>query len=294
MRILVTGSSGMIGSRLISRFSERHEFVTLGRRPFTQGVGSIRHVFHDFSIQGESLNLAGEGRFDAIVHLAQARAFRDFPRTITETFHVNSSSTLALLEYARTTGVETFVLASTGGLYEPHGDPLNEASRLKSPTFLDPYFASKLTAEAMCGSYSSLFRIVVPRFFFPFGHDQDPGQLFPRLIASVNEGRPIRIGGPSGLAFNPIPAGSAADAVEAILCANASGPVNVAGAEIVDLRTFVGFISSAIGKPAVFETSGDPDRLVADISLLKSFWSGPSMPLEHAVHDALVVNRGLG
>jgi len=288
MRILLTGSSGMIGSRLIGEFSDRHEFVTLGRRPTPVAGGSIRHVFHDFSATTKPLDLPTDDRFDAIVHLAQARRFRDFPDAITETFLVNSLSTLSLLEYGRLTGVDTFVLASTGGLYEPSRDALTETSPIKHPCDLDPYFGSKLAAEAMCGAYSSLFRIVVPRFFFPFGPRQDPGQLFPRLVGSVKEGRPIRLGGDAGLEFNPIPAGIAADVVESMLHSEISGPVNVAGSEVIDLRAFVGYISSALGRKAVFEDVGQADRLVADVTVLGSFWSRSVYSLEEAVREATV------
>jgi len=279
----------MIGSYLISNFSDRHEFVTLGRRPTLASGVSVRHIFHDFIAAGTHLNLPIRDRFDAVIHLAQARRFRDFPNAITETFLINSLSTLSLLEYGRATCAKIFVLASTGGLYQPSRTFLRETSRLKHPNNLNPYFASKLAAEATCGAYSSLFRIIIPRLFFPFGHRQNPEQLFPRLVSSVKEGRPITLGGDAGLQFNPIPASHAADAIEAMLHTDISGPVNVAGSEVVDLRAFVGHISSALGKKAVFQRVGEADRLVADVALLGTFWNRSAYSLEDSVREATLL-----
>ena len=56
-------------------------------------------------------------KIDVIYHLAQSDKFRDFPAGAPDVFQVNINSTAKLLDYAKKTGVKSFIYASSGGVY---------------------------------------------------------------------------------------------------------------------------------------------------------------------------------
>lgn len=143
MKVLVTGSSGLIGSELVSFFDARAESVlgldNNGRADFFGPEGdtgwnlrrlldSTRHFHHrDLDVRDrggiESLFQA-EGPFDLIIHCA-AQPSHDLAATRPhDDFQVNAVATLNLLEATRQHSPEAvFVLLSTNKVY---GDAPNE------------------------------------------------------------------------------------------------------------------------------------------------------------------------
>jgi CDP-paratose 2-epimerase len=160
MRILVTGSSGLIGSEVVSYFAEEGHIVhgvdNNMRREFFGPAGDTRwnqhrlsarygdFVHHDTDIRDRVavLNLLEELKPDAVVHaaaqpshdLAASRPFDDFD--------VNAVGTLNLLEATRRSVPDAvFVYLSTNKVY---GDGPNRIPLVELPTrwdYADPDFA---------------------------------------------------------------------------------------------------------------------------------------------------------
>ncbi|SJZ98287.1 NAD-dependent epimerase/dehydratase family protein [Sediminibacterium ginsengisoli] len=146
MKILVTGATGKVGSRLVPRLiAKGHEvrilvrdaakaetLTTLGAIPVTGDL-----------FDPVSLVPAVEGT-DAIVHLAA------FFRTLTDNegiIKTNHNGTVALAKAALAAGVKRFVFTSTGNVYvSGYGHPARETDFVDSN---DPraYSASKVAAE---------------------------------------------------------------------------------------------------------------------------------------------------
>lgn len=145
MRVLVTGATGRVGSRLVPRLLERGDNVRVLVRKNEQAQ-SFRQQGAE-AIVGDLLeadNLASAVvAVDAVVHLA---AF--FRRaTEAEARAVNYDGTLALARAARQAGVSRFVYISTNLVFGPgRGRPLREDDppRPASDRF---YPVSKLAAE---------------------------------------------------------------------------------------------------------------------------------------------------
>jgi nucleoside-diphosphate-sugar epimerase len=148
MKILVTGGSGFLGSRLIPKLvAEGHDVFAMSRS--SSADGKLR-AFGAMPVRGDMNNLSGMAmpRVDAVIHLAAHFHFAG-PRA--PYFHVNVDGTKALLEAAQAAGVSSFIyLTAAAVIMDDRGSPVRDADE-RAPTFPDsfsPYIASKATSEA--------------------------------------------------------------------------------------------------------------------------------------------------
>src|SRR5689334_13731859 len=82
-RILITGATGFLGTRLVDRLSTDNEVWILSRKP--QSVKRQVHwLCQDLAEQHWHVELPKE--IDAIIHLAQSSYFRDFPENAAHVF----------------------------------------------------------------------------------------------------------------------------------------------------------------------------------------------------------------
>lgn len=182
MRILITGATGRVGSRLAPRaLQSGHQVRLLVRQP--ERVERLRQrgaevIPGDLS-QPEMLAAAVAG-VDAIIHLAA------FFRGATEeqAQAVNFAGALALARAAIQAGVSRFVFTSTNLVYGPgRGRPARESDE---PQPLMAYPQSKVAAEQALRElhHSDGLGLRIARLAFVYGED-DPhlGEL-PRLVSS--------------------------------------------------------------------------------------------------------------
>jgi nucleoside-diphosphate-sugar epimerase len=265
--VLVTGAGGFVGRRLVAGLAVDHEVVALARvRPHEGLAAQAKWIEHDLAEPLVAVRLPGQ--VDAVVHLAQSRRYKDFPDGARDIYAVNVHSTFALLEWARHAGAQTFVLASTGGIY-PYADrPLTEEEAVRPGSL---YFRSKYAAEVLLGAYAELLRPVVLRPFFVYGEGQQ-GMLIPRLAERIVRGQEIVIEGQPGLRINPVHVDDAVRAFAAALTAETSGVVNVAGPDVVSISELVAALGDAIGIVPIVRhhpTAAEGD-LVAATELMRS------------------------
>lgn len=154
MKLLVTGSSGLIGSELVSFFDSRAETV-IGldnnmRADFfgpggdtTWNLGRLRETtrhFHHHSLDIRNRPalhdlFTQQGPFDLIVHCAAQPSHDLAARRPTDDFDVNAVGTFNLLEVTRQLSPKSvFVLMSTNKVY---GDAPNELPLEELPTRWD-------------------------------------------------------------------------------------------------------------------------------------------------------------
>jgi CDP-paratose 2-epimerase len=151
MRVLVTGSSGLIGSELVSFFDNRAQGVIgvdnnqraefFGPEGDTRWnlqrlIESTRHFRHYPLDIRDRLKLAclfqSEGPFDLIIHCAAQPSHDLAARCPLDDFDVNAVGTMNLLETARQyTPDAVFVFMSTNKIYgdAPNELPLKELDR---------------------------------------------------------------------------------------------------------------------------------------------------------------------
>jgi UDP-glucose 4-epimerase len=285
-RILITGSSGLVGSHLVPLLAGKFELHLVGRIPTVQMQDGIVHHALDL---GQEFSIADfPANIDAVVYLAQSDKYRDFPAAALDVFSVNVAAPMRLVDFARRAGARQFIYASSGGVYGGGDQPLPENTPIAAGTSLGFYTASKYAAEMMLRTYASVLDIVVLRLFFAYGKGQKRQMLLPRLIDQIRDGVPIALQGESGIRINPIHASDAAQAVKAALSLKSSHTINVAGPDAWSLRDICEEIGRHVGRAPDFSVKPAAKDLVADTYLMNHLLHIPSCALAEGIRDLVV------
>ncbi len=284
-RCIVTGAAGLIGSHLIRILGEDWLIYPVSRRDLGTDLKRdyLRHLTIDLSKDWDTGALPE--RADAVVHLAQSEHFRDFPRCAEEVFQVNTTSTLRLLDYARRAGAQTFVLASSGGIYGSGDQTFSEMMEISSRENLGFYLGTKLCSEIIAESYTPFMNVVVLRFFFVYGPGQKQGMLIPRLVQSVMNGKPITLQGIDGVRINPTYVDDAVAAIKRSLEITGSHKVNVGGPEVLSLRDIGEIVGKAVGISPIFDIQAniEPRHLIGDISKMTDLLGPPEVQFRDGI-----------
>lgn len=282
--ILITGCNGLIGSSLVAQL-KKNDSVRLF------GVGrSVKTIANTFII-----DLAKDWsdaylpeRMDVIIHLAQSEKFRDFPISAAEIFNVNTGSTLKLLDYARKAGVKKFIYASSGGIYGDSQDKFYDETPVFMRSDIGFYLSTKFCSDLLVQNYSKLFDIDILRFFFVYGAHQHKDMLIHRLVNSVLHGREIVLNGDEGAKINPIYVDDAAKAIVKFIELEGSHKINIAGPEILSLKTIVNIIADKLGKKAVIKYADQPaQHYFADIAKMKQLLIEPKVKFREGIAEII-------
>jgi UDP-glucose 4-epimerase len=178
MRVLVTGATGKVGSRLARRLVLRGDQV----RGLVRDPGRALYLcdHHVELVRGDlldhgSLDAAVRG-VDAVVHCA-ASYFHD--ATSEQGRAVNDLGTQRLAEFARASRVKRFVFISTGLVYGDNGGRLASEDDDCAPS--EGFFTSKLAVERALLAMGGL-DVCILRLAFVYG-DGDPhiAEVAPRM-----------------------------------------------------------------------------------------------------------------
>jgi nucleoside-diphosphate-sugar epimerase len=165
MKILVTGATGKVGSRLVQRLVRRGDDVrALVRDKSKLDAKGVSAVVGDL-LDPASLAAAVKG-IDAVVHCAAF--FRG--ATEAQAHATNDQGTRHLADAARSAGVKRFVFTSTGNVYGGTNGRLANEDEPCNPTAAYP--VSKLAAEKFLLALDGI-DVRVLRLPFVYG-DGDP------------------------------------------------------------------------------------------------------------------------
>ncbi|TFB14198.1 SDR family NAD(P)-dependent oxidoreductase [Filobacillus milosensis] len=174
MRILITGSTGFLGTQLAKKLLlEGHHVYLLVRSQ--QKADALLNNLHEYKnditpligeLTQENLWLAEEkikelnGQIDAIYHTAALLSFDESKRD--ELFHVNVNGTKNALEFAQHINVKRFIHVSTAYTLGTR-DVGQESLYPKSQEFRNSYEESKAKAEHLVMTYKNQFEVLIMR-----------------------------------------------------------------------------------------------------------------------------------
>ncbi len=245
MKILITGSNGLLGPEVLRVLSHDHQLMALMRSTPETTDDAIEYITCDLSKVFDVALLPKH--VDIIVHLAQSPHYRDFPNQAEHVFRVNCDSTARLLDYARSVGVKHFIFTSTGSVYEPYERELLESSAIAPTSF---YANSKLIAERLLASYETYFKVTVLRLFFLYGPSRTPKHtLINMLVNRVKQGEEVLVDGADGkgLQFVPTLTRDVADCIRLVINKGLTGTYNLANPMELSLVSTVEAIGEQLG-----------------------------------------------
>tara|TARA_R110002096_G_scaffold292704_9_gene487163 strand:- start:1789 stop:2760 length:972 start_codon:yes stop_codon:yes gene_type:complete len=207
--VLVTGSAGFIGNRVVqllleegvqvigvdnlndaydSRLKDHRQEVLAGKEGFQfyeadlANLDEITPVFEKHS-------------FDVVFNLAARAGVRYSIENPHVYLQSNAQGALNILELMHQHDCPKLVLASTSSLYAGQPMPFHEGLPVEKP--LSPYAASKKAAEVLAYTYHHIYQIdvTIARYFTVFGPAGRPDMAPFRFIKWIHEGTPITVFG---------------------------------------------------------------------------------------------------
>jgi len=313
MRVLITGSSGQIGTNLALRLlADGHSVFGVDRRP-NPWTGAFPTLLQDLATpQREFRGGIGGAPYppcDIVVHLAANAKVYDLveqPHRALE----NINLTFNVLEYCRANGLPVIFSSSR----EVYGDIRRYLTEERSADFSfteSPYSASKIAGEALIYSYARCYgvRYLVFRFSNVYGrYDTDIERMervIPLFIRRLSRGEPVKVyGREKVLDFTYVD-----DCVDGIV----RGMQRLLGGEVVNrtinlaygqgntLVRLAELIAGTLGvQPQIIvepvKRPGEVTYYVADITLARELLGfTPRVPLEEGVRRAVAWSlRGEG
>ena len=182
MNIVITGSSGFVGSHLLDKMLPTNKIIGI-----SLGKDKKRHGFS--FIQKDITKISTDdlpAKIDAIVHLAAITDVQYCKEHPQECFMTNVLGTQKILEIARKKDAK-MVYASTSHVYgSPRTNPISEDSQTKP---LSIYASTKLNGEVSCEGYSMSYGmdVSIVRLFSIYGPNSPSHLVISRIISQLDQ-----------------------------------------------------------------------------------------------------------
>jgi UDP-glucose 4-epimerase len=295
MRILVTGSSGTIGTRLCEKLLERSDTVIgVDWHPnkWQKSVNDITHIV-DLRHENELAKIPTDA--DICIHLAaNARVYElvEDPARALDNFITLFNT----LEFCRKNGIKKFMFASSRESYGNIGANKYSEDMVRVENCESPYTASKVGGEALVEAYRRCYEMdqITFRFSNVYGMYDDSERVVPLFIRQCRKNEPLVIFGKDKcLDFTYID-----DAVDGIMKAvdnfetAKNETYNIAfseGTTIVDLaKQIKELLKSSSEITLSGSRTGEVTRYIADISKAKkAFGYDPKIPFDEGVRKSV-------
>ncbi|MEA1979822.1 MAG: NAD-dependent epimerase/dehydratase family protein, partial [candidate division Zixibacteria bacterium] len=195
-KILITGSSGTIGSALcIKLATQKKKFIPLDIKPFLWDDKIDKKTIR-FDLRKSLTKTKLPFKPNMIIHLAANARVHDLvvnPKLALDNYMMTHN----ILEYARLNKIEKFIYASSREVYGESSKPKRKENDTHISNIKSPYTASKFGAEAMVHAYHECYGIkpVIIRFSNVYGRYDISERVVPLFIYYALRNRDIYIFG---------------------------------------------------------------------------------------------------
>ena len=294
MKILVSGSSGTIGTHLCDVLLKRGDTVAGFDKVPNKWLPTVQAVTVVGDLKNEADFAGLPTDADVFVHLgANARVYElvEHPDRARDNF----LSLFNALEFCRKNNIKRFMFASSReGYGNVHAEVYTE-DMVRVENCESPYTASKVGGEALVHAYTKCYGIdhVIFRFSNVYGMYDDSVRVVPLFIRNARKGERLSVYGQKCLDFTHID-----DAVQGIVKAidafetAKNDTYNIAygeGNTIVRLAELINeHFKSDAGVDVGQMRTGEISRYVADISKAKAkLGYAPNVPFGEGVKRAI-------
>lgn len=182
MKVLVTGSDGFIGKRVVKVLEDRRIALFAGTRQS-----------FDMAELGGTVETLKDNRITHIIHLA-ARADSDDKKDL---FESNIEATQRLIQAARVSEVKHITFASTNNVYDINDSGVLSEKDARIPADDNPYGLSKAINEMMLEELrkESSITVAIMRLSDVYGPHQRYGNLIKAVVSSAVNGKSLKLYG---------------------------------------------------------------------------------------------------
>lgn len=199
MKILITGSSGTIGTRLCEALLEAGHTVTGADWEPCKWNPAIEKLRIDIDLRKKEQFTKLPTDVDMIIHLAaNARVYElvENPERAMDNF----TDTFNILEFARAHGVKKMMFASSREVYgniHLSKDQKYTEDKAHFMTCESPYTASKIGGEALFEAYKRCYKIdcIIWRFSNVYGMYDDSIRVVPLFFRQAKAGETMNVFG---------------------------------------------------------------------------------------------------
>lgn len=303
MNILITGSSGQIGTNLgLFLQSRGHNVLGVDKRRNTW-TSAFQTEILDLNMPptaaGPLLDVAARFKPDVIVHLAAWAKVHQLVKQPAKAFE-NVAITYWALEAARVTGAAIVF----GSSREVYGDILRHVTDESMTDFVvaeSPYSASKIAGEAFFSSFARCYGIktLVFRFSNVYGrYDNDLERMervIPLFVSKIWRGEPITVFGRDKMLDFTYVDDCVAGITAGVEALASEGGINVLdetinlaygqGQTLFDLVTIIELATGKTAKATYAPSQmGEVTRYVADITKARQLLGyAPQTPLSRGI-----------
>ncbi len=184
MRILITGSNGMLGSDLVEAFSEKYEIFGLGKHPNRHP--KLQYHQADLAHSAQIKKAVSEIKPAVIVHAAAYTDVDGCELNPHQAFLINTIGTQSIAEASDQTGATLIFLSSD---YVFNGKKSGPYLETDSPDPISVYGRSKFEAEEWLKNHSKSVSIIRTSWLF----GKNGRNFFRAILNLLSEGKDLNV-----------------------------------------------------------------------------------------------------
>lgn len=194
-RILITGSSGTIGTRLFEKLADDYSVVGVDKKP-NKWDREVNENTIIGDLKYKKTFRALPKNIDLVVHLAaNARVYNLVvnPELALENFQ----TLFRTLEFCRLNNIKKFIFASSREVYGNTEKTIHSEEDAFVQNCESPYTSSKIGGETLVHAYQRCYRIDsnILRFSNVYGMYDESDRVIPLFIKNCKEGKDLNIFG---------------------------------------------------------------------------------------------------